>query len=138
MRKNILPILIALALFGCGGGDNGGTGGTSTNNNSIALFSPAMELGGIQCQCASCIAGVTLKSTSPIAAVAFSVDTPATPATNDWITVNGATGISTNYRFLVPSPMSCTAYYNSQICLFAKGLDGQIASGPCQIVRRIY
>jgi hypothetical protein len=138
MLKKIFPILIAVALFGCGGGDNGGAGGTSTNNNASALFSPTMQLGGIQCQCASCIAGVTANSASPIAAVAFSVDTQATPATNEWIAVNGATGISTNYRFLVPSPMSCTAYYNSQICLFAKGLDGQIASGPCQIVRRIY
>jgi hypothetical protein len=144
MSKNLLLVLItSLILVACGGGssyDNTPSNSPIIINSVPALFNPKIELGGIQCQCASCIAGIVATSSSPIAGIGFSVDTTYAPAANsaNWIPVNGATNISNNYQFSAPVSMNCTAYSNSQICVFAKSVDGQVAGGSCSSVRRIY
>jgi hypothetical protein len=142
MLFKVISIICLITLTGCGGGSpstsDSGSGGSDTSGGG--LFTPNVELGFIQCQCASCIAGVVATSTNPIAALAFRVNTTSAPSANseNWIPVNGATSIRNNYEFSVPVVNNCTAYQNSEICSFAKGLDGQIAGGTCQTVRRIY
>ena len=138
-KTQFLVYLMTFLLVSCGGG-GGASGGDTGGSPSSSLFNPTLTLGFIQCQCGSCLAGVVATSTNPISAIGFSVDTTYAPAANsaNWIPVNGATSISNNYSFTVPSPMNCTAYYNSEICSFAKAVDGQIAGGSCSTVRRIY
>jgi len=146
MFKNLLLVCITLLLLvACGGGGGGGSTNDNTSGNSNssyvpALFNPKIELGFIQCQCASCIAGVVATSSNPIAAIGFTVNTTFAPAENsaNWIPVNGATSVNNNFTFSVPVPANCTIYQNSQICVFAKAVDGQIAGGSCSTVRRIY
>ena len=62
------------------------------------------------------------------------------PASNsaNWITVNSAKILNNNYQFTIASSMNCTAYQNSDICVFAKSIIGQVAGGSCQKVKRIY
>ncbi len=137
MPSKLTSILFLITLMGCGGGS---PSDSACVGSSGGLFNPNVELGFIQCQCASCITGVVATSTNPISALAFTVDTTSAPAANSgsWIPVNGATSIRNNYQFSVPVKANCTLYSNSQICSFAKGLDWQIAGGTCQTVRRIY
>ncbi len=139
MSFKLVSILCLVTLNGCGGGSPS-TSDSGSSGISGGLFNPNVELGFIQCQCASCIAGVVATSTNPIAALAFTVNTTSAPSINsgNWIPVGGATSIRNNYQFSAPVEMNCTAYQNSEICSFAKGLDGQIAGGTCQTVRRIY
>jgi len=141
-KNQTLGCIALLFLVACGGGGGGSVSDNSGSNSSSGstLFNPSITLGFIQCQCASCIAGIVATSSNPISAIGFSVDTTYAPAANsaNWIPVNGATSVNNNFTFSVPSPMNCTAYQNSQICSFAKAVDGQVAGGSCSTVRRIY
>ena len=138
---------VVLVIFGllcsCGGGGGGSSDSTSSGGSggsSSSLFSPTLNLGGIVCQCGTCNIGVSASSTVPINAIAFTLDTTSSPASgsSSWIPAGNATSINNNYNFTVTSVMNCTAYYNSEICLFGKSQDNQIAGGDCRTVRRIY
>ena len=145
MRKTIKTVFAvsAMALMtACGGGGGSGdtTSGGGSSSSTSTLFSPTLSLGAIVCICGICTIGVVASSTVPISAIAFSLDTTNTPATNsgNWISTGSATSINNNYNFTVTSANNCTAYYNSEICLFGKSQDNQTAGGDCRTVRRIY
>jgi len=141
MKKCLCTVtLVLLASCGGGGGGSDSTSSGSSSSSSSPLFSPTLNLAGITCICGSCVIGVSATSTVAIASIAFSLDTTSSPASNSgsWIPTGNATSISNNYSFTVTSANNCQAYYNSEICLFGKSQDGQIAGGDCRIVRRIY
>ena len=140
--KKCFPMVILALLTSCGGGGGGSGSSTSgsSSSSSSPLFSPTLNLAGITCICGSCVIGVSATSSVPIASIAFSLDTTSSPASNSgsWIPTGNATSISNNYSFTVTSGNNCQTYYNSEICLFGKSLDNQIAGGDCRTVRRIY